>query len=121
MAIFPKRPSITEAWRDLRDFVVAPRPHKIVFLAAALAAPVGLFEAFLQQAKVDTDYIPPAIIYVKQWDANRSVEDVKRQQAIDLPGELAAKKAREAEAEATRQAYRRVADQFGIDVDKKRR
>jgi hypothetical protein len=119
--MLPKRVPLKAAWRDFRDFIVAPRPHKIVFVTAAFAAPVGLFAAMMQQARVDADYIPPKIVYVKQWEANRTIAQIKAQQAKDLPAELARKKAREAEAERQRQAYRKIGETLGIDVDEKRR
>lgn len=110
MAIFPKRVGLGAAWRDLRDFVVAPRPHKIVFITAAAATPVGLYLALMQQAKVDTDYIPPDIVYVQQWDANRSVDEVQAQQAKDLPAELAEKKRIADLKEERRKQFERVAN-----------
>jgi hypothetical protein len=119
--MFPKRAPIGEAWRDLRDFIVAPRPHKIVFVAAALAAPVGLFLAFLQQARVDADYIPPKIVYVQQWSSDRTIAQIKAQQAKDLPAELARKQEQETKAERQRQVYRKLGETLGIDVDEKRR
>jgi hypothetical protein len=118
--MFPKRAPMGEAWRDFRDFIVAPRPHKIVFVTAALAAPVGLFLAFVQQARVDADYIPPKIVYVQQWTADRTIAQIKAQQAKDLPGEIARKKAQEAKAERQRQVYRKLGETLGIDVDAKR-
>lgn len=110
MAIFPKRVGIGAALRDLRDFVAAPRPHKIVFVTASIAAPVGLYAALLQQARVDTDYIPPDIVYVQQWDANRSIDEVKAQQAIDLPAEIAEKKRIADLKEERRKQFERVAN-----------
>jgi hypothetical protein len=118
--MFPKRAQMGAAWRDFRDFIVAPRPHKIVFVTAALAAPVGLFLAFVQQARVDADYIPPKIVYVQQWTADRTIAQIKAQQAKDLPGEIARKKAQEAKAERQRQVYRKLGETLGIDVDAKR-
>lgn len=108
------------AWRDLRDAVRAPRKHKIVFAALACVFPAFLLWAMIHDAKVDEEWIPPTIVYVKQWPASRTAEEVRAQQARDLPAELAAKKAREDAAEAKRQAYRRLADKMGIDVDKQR-
>lgn len=121
MAILPKPSSPLAAWRDFVAFVRAPRKHKMVFAALSFALPALIFIGMAQQAKVDAVWVPPTIVYVKQWPANRSIVEVRAQQAKDLPAELAAKKEREAAEEAQRQAFRRVADQFGIDVDKKRK
>ena len=121
MAILPRPSSPLAAWRDFRDAIAAPRKHKIVFAALSLTLPAGIFWAMISQAHVDEEWIPPTIIYVKQWPASRTVVDVRAQQAKDLPAELAAKKEREDAAEAQRQAYRRLADKMGIDVDKQRK
>ena len=121
MAILPRPSSPVGAIRDFMGFVRAPRKHKLLFLFLSLLFPLGLFAALLQQAKVDADYIPPKIVYVKQWPATRTVEEVRAQQAIDLPAELERKKEREAAAERTRQSYRKIAEALNIDVDEKRR
>ncbi len=121
MALIPRSGSPLAALRDLRDFVAAPRKHKMVFAALSFALPALIIFGMLRQAHVDEVWVPPTIIYVKQWPANRSIVEVRAQQAKDLPAEIAAKKQRDAEAETTRQAFRRVADRFGIDVDKQRK
>lgn len=121
MSILPRPSSPRAAWHDFRDFVTAPRKHKIVFAAASFALPAAILLAMMQEAKVDEEWVPPVIVYVKQWPANRTAAEVRAQQALDLPAELAAKKARDDAAEARRQSYRRVADEFGIDVDTPRK
>jgi hypothetical protein len=121
MAILPRPSSPLAAWRDFRDFVRAPRKHKIVFAALSFTLPLGIFWAMIREAKIDEVWRPPTIIYVKQWPASRTVAEARAQQAKDLPAELAAKKARDDAAEARRQAYRRLARNIGIDVDKQRK
>jgi hypothetical protein len=121
MAILPKPSSPVAAWRDFRDVIAAPRKHKMVFAALSLAFPAMIFWAMAREAKGDEEWTPPTIIYVKQWSASRTAAEARAQQAIDLPAELAAKKEREDAAEAKRQAYRRLADNMGIDVDKQRK
>ncbi len=120
MAFLPKPSSPRAAWRDFRDAITAPRKHKMVFAALSLAFPALIFIGMARQARVDEDWVPPTIVYVQQWPASRTLAEVRAQQAKDLPAERAAKKAREAQAEATRQAYRRLANNIGIDVDTKR-
>ena len=121
MAILPRPSSPLAAWRDFRDFVRAPRKHKIVFAALSLTLPLGIFWAMIREAKIDEVWKPPTIVYVKQWPASRTVAEARAQQAKDLPAELAAKKARDDAAEARRQSYRRLARNIGIDVDQQRK
>ncbi len=92
----------------------------MVFAALSFALPAFIFWAMAREAKIDEEWTPPTIVYVEQWPASRTAAEVRAQQAKDFPAELAAKKARDDAAEAKRQAYRRVADEFGIDVDKRR-
>lgn len=121
MAILPRPTSPLAAWRDFRDFARTPRKHKIVFAALACVFPAFLLWAMVHDAKVDEEWIPPTIVYVKQWPASRTAAEARAQQAKDLPAELAARKESEDAAEARRQAYRRLADKMGIDVDKQRK
>jgi hypothetical protein len=121
MAFLPRPSSPRAAWRDFRDAIAAPRKHKIVFAALSIAFPALIFIGMARQAKVDEEWVPPKIIYVKQWPASRTAAEARAQQAKDLPAELAARKERDANAEATRQAYRRLANGLGIDVDKQRK
>ena len=121
MAILPRPSSPITAWRDFREFARAPRKHKIVFAALACVFPAFLLWAMIHDAKVDEEWVPPTIVYVKQWPANRTAAQVRAQQAKDLPAERAARKALDDAAEARRQAYRRLADKMGIDVDKQRK
>jgi hypothetical protein len=121
MAILPRPSSPLAAWRDFRDFVGQPRKHKIVFAALSFALPAVIFWAMIREAKLDEVWVPPTIIYVKQWPASRSAAEARAQQAKDLPSEIARKKEREDAAEARRQSYRRLADNMGIDVDKQRK
>lgn len=121
MAILPRPSSPLEAWRDLREFVRAPRKHKIVFAALACAFPVLLIWAMIRDGNVRQEWIPPTIVYVQQWPASRTATEARAQQAQDLPAELAARKSQEAAAEAKRQSYRRLAEKMGIDVDKQRK
>ena len=76
-----------------------------------------IFIGMARQAKVDEDWVPPKITYIEQWPESRTIAEVRAQQARDLPAELAAKKERDDAAAAKRRAYRRVADEFGIDVN----
>jgi hypothetical protein len=121
MAILPRPSSPVSAIRDFIDFVRAPRKHKVLFFFLSLLGPIGLFAALLQEAETDAVYVPPKIVYFKQWRADRTVEEVRAQQAKDLPAELARKKERDEAAERTRQAYRRIANALHIDVDEKPR
>jgi hypothetical protein len=59
-------------------------------------------------------YKPPTVIFVKNWNAGRTEAEIKRQQAIDAPGERAARKA-QADFEAKqRQQFKDIEKALGI-------
>jgi len=89
-------------------------PHRLVFLALAVATAALLGLAFYTSQPV-VEWQEPEVVYVQQWDSTRTVEDVRKQQAIDAPRELAELKAREAAALERQRSYQRLAKRMGID------
>jgi hypothetical protein len=77
---FPRPSSPTAAWRDLRDFLGQKGRHKLVFAVIAICIPAIIVTGFY----VDSNIKPEAqIIYVENWPANRTDEQIKAQQKID--------------------------------------
>jgi hypothetical protein len=109
----PVRPS-----RAIADFVAYVRQMKRSQIwGGVLAVGVTLlwFWAIFDKLYPPEPYKPPEVSYVTQWPATRTAEEVRAQQARDLPRELAEKKRRE-EAEAARRAqYDRLAKQLGME------
>lgn len=86
---------------DVRAFLRARERHELVFAALAVTIPVLLAIGFLVESKT-VAYKPPTVVFVKNWNKGRTIAEIKRQQAIDAPGERAARKA-EAEFRAKRE------------------
>jgi hypothetical protein len=100
-------------WRDLRAFLRAREKHEWVFAALAVVIPAILMLMFYTQS-TPVKYRPPTVIYVKDWNKGRTEAEIKRQQAIDAPGERAARKA-EAEFEAKkRQQFKDIEKALGL-------
>ena len=83
---------------DLRAFVRARERHELIFAGLAIGIPALLVTAFLVES-TPVVYKPPTIVFVNNWNKGRTIAEIKRQQAIDAPGERAARKA-EADFEA---------------------
>lgn len=87
-------------------------------LTGAIAVPGIIAAAFIME-KMKAEYQEPEVFYITSYKANRSLAEIKAQQAKD---EVIRKKAEAEEAkaaEARRAEYRKLADLFGMDVDEK--
>jgi hypothetical protein len=78
------------AIRDLRYFLAQRKPYELYMMMAAMALTLGIIWMFAHDTHIVSEQ-KREIIYVKQWPANRTDEDIRKQQAIDLPAELARK------------------------------
>ncbi len=112
MAFLPKPAPIGDAWSDMIGFVFQRRPHQYVFAALSVAIPILTFFAFMSEFNRTKEYQDPPIIYMKQWSAERTIAEIKKQQAKDLPAELAAKKAEAEAIEKRRASFQRLRAQF---------
>lgn len=119
MAYIPTPLPPRRALADLRGFIGQPGHHKLAFLALAVVMTVGLMAAVYKQFKSKREYVAPDIVYVKQWTSGRSRLEISRQQARDLPAELARKAALEKALAVRRAQFKRVGEMMGIDTDKK--
>ncbi len=106
--------------RDMMTVFRQPQPHKWAFILASVAIPAAVIIGFAIQYNKEAEYKPPTVIFVKDWPANRTEEQVKAQQALDAPAEREYREALEAAEAARRQQFRDIANELGIDVDKKR-
>lgn len=86
---------------DIRAFLGARQRHELIFAGFSIAIPAFLVIAFLVES-TPIVYKAPTVIYAKNWNKGRTEAEIKRQQAIDAPGERAARKA-EADFEAKKQ------------------
>lgn len=101
---FPRPSSPLAAWRDLKAFLSQQERHKFVFGAIALGMPVLIVTGFY----VDSNIKPEAqIIYVQNWPASRSDEEIKAQQKIDQAK-------RDKEAAEKRRHYQELEKRLGI-------
>ncbi len=93
----PARPSIL--WSDLRAFWNERPRHQWLAGALAVLIPIGIVVAFYFDSQ--TNILPgEQIVYVENWPADRSDEEIKAKQQVDL------EERREAEAERQRQFQR---------------
>lgn len=110
MSIIPRPSSPRVAWRDAVTFMRQRRPHQIVFLALAIAIPILVFLAFINEFNRTPEWHPPEVMYVQQWSADRTRAEIAAQQARDLPAELAKKKQLEQWQAERRAQFKRARD-----------
>jgi hypothetical protein len=78
------RMSPLRAYRDLRLFLAGREPYELVFLVAAMAITTFFIYAFAKDSAVEPTY-KRDIVYVEQWNADRTDAQIRAQQAIDAP------------------------------------
>ena len=98
---------------DMRAFFRTRQRHELIFAGFAVLIPALFVIAFLAESR-SVDYKAPTIIFVNDWNKGRTEAEIKRQQAIDAPGERAARKS-EAEFDAKRrQQFKDLQKALGI-------
>jgi hypothetical protein len=76
MMRLPRPASPRALWRDIRELAGQRGSHQLVALFLALAIPLAIAVAFIFDTK-DAHKVPPQIIYVESWRADRSIEETK--------------------------------------------
>jgi len=71
------------ALRDLRGFLHTRQKHEIWFMFASAVMCVLIVAAFVADSHVEKPYVPPEIIYVQNWRADRTLAEIEAQQKID--------------------------------------
>ncbi len=112
MAFLPRPAPLGDAWSDMIGYVFQRRPHQYVFAALSIGISALTFYAFVDEFTREREYRDPPVIYMQQWSAERTLAEIKAQQAKDLPAELAAKKARAEAIEKRKAAFRRLQADF---------
>jgi hypothetical protein len=78
----PRPASPRALWSDLRAFARERSRHQMVAAGLAILMPVVIVIGFYFDAQ--TNILPgEQIIYVENWPANRTDEEIKAQQKID--------------------------------------
>lgn len=98
MAIFPRPVSPLKALRDLRYFLATRERHELVFAFASIVITTLLIAGFYVDSRVEKPW-KRDIQYVESWPLDRSLEEIRAQQKIDMER----KKVLQAELEKKRQ------------------
>jgi hypothetical protein len=108
MMRFLPKPQPTSAMRDVLNAIRTPIPHKIGIAGVCAALTYALIAAFIHDFSPKPVPRKPTIVYVKLWPKNRTLAQIKAQQAHDAPLE-AAERERDAKEIADADAKRRAA------------
>ena len=76
MMRLPRPASPRALWNDIRAFAGQRSAHHWVAAALAITIPVVIFVTFAFDTK-DAHKVPPQIIYVESWSANRTAEETR--------------------------------------------
>ena len=100
------------AFGDLRRFLASRKKHEIIFLFASFFICGFIVVGFAISSKVEKPYVPPDIIYVQSWRADRTDAEIIAQQKIDMEKQKI-QDDKEAEFEAKKRAsFKRLDDQL---------
>ena len=103
----PRPASPRALWSDLRAFAQQRTRHQMIAACFAIAMPIVIVVGFYFDGK--TNIMPgEQLIYVENWPANRSDEEIKAQQKIDQ------ERKEKALAERQRQ-YKKLEKRLGME------
>lgn len=101
----PSRPSVL--WADFKAFFLGGGRHKVLVAIAAILMPVIIIYGFVLDGK--TNIMPGrSVIYVQSWPADRSDEEIVKQNIAD-------QKILDAAREKRRLEYQKLKDDLGIE------
>ena len=104
------------AARDLRNELVAPRPHRWPLMGVAAASTFAVFSVMFQEGSVGMP-LPPKIIYFESWLGARSDAEIIAGNIIATNKRKALEAEQAASAERVRQMYKTLGRASGMDVD----
>ena len=106
MSWFPRPVSPRAAFADLRAFMRQRSREQVIGLALAFLVTAIIVIEFIVDAKINTAP-PPTIVYVEQWNANRTDAEIVAQQKKDQAELEAARKERQ-------EQFQRLQNQLGM-------
>jgi len=104
----PRPASPRTFWADLKAFLAGQDKTKIAIGLLAILMPVIIVTGFILDTRTGIMSNRLRIVYVQSWPANRSDDEIKKQNAID-------QKKRDAERLEKQRAYQRLAKNLGIE------
>jgi hypothetical protein len=105
----PRPASPRALWRDMKEFANHRTGHRWIALALALAIPTAIFITFMFDMRNAQD-VPPQIIMVDSWPANRSIEETQ----ANIRAVAARRKAIQEERQRQFQVLQNGMDRLGI-------
>ena len=106
MSWYPRPVSPRAAFVDLRSFLRQRSREQVIGAALAVLVTTIILIHFLVDSKINTAP-PPQIIYVEQWNANRTDAEIIADQKKDQA-------AREAAAKERQKQFQQLENRFGL-------
>ncbi len=114
---FWRNVSIKRAYRDFRDQLGAPQPHRLRFMALAAAVTGSIFLLMFQQG-VKGPPVPPEVIYFPSFLPGRTDADILKENIAATETRKRAEAEEEARQERIRKLYKALGDATGLDTEK---
>ncbi len=105
------------AWADVVEMWRGEQRYKIHFMGAALFATLLIFTAFFFESGFKIEPKPNKIIYVENWTADRTDEEIMAERKALMVEIAERKRLREEFERERRESYRRLGERFGMDMD----
>jgi len=100
------------ALRDLRAYLASRKPYEVGFMALSVAITWTVILVFARDTHVEPDYKEPDIIYVQNYEADRTIAESRAQQQKDLPAEQARKAAIVAAQKKRQEQFKKIDDKL---------
>ncbi len=107
MSFFPRPVKPSVAIADLRAFLKARTPHQVGFALASISIPLFFIFLFMLDA-VKKEYHPPEVVWVRNFDPNRSREEIIAENKRHSALERKLRAAQEAELERRRAPFKKI-------------
>jgi hypothetical protein len=104
---FPRPSAPATVRRDLKALIASRERHQLVFFGLSVFMTILIFFGFAYDFR-DAHVVPPPIIYVESWPANRTDAEIKRDQKADSDARHAAQKERQRQ-------FQKLARDLGIE------
>ncbi|PKP93835.1 MAG: hypothetical protein CVT77_04335 [Alphaproteobacteria bacterium HGW-Alphaproteobacteria-16] len=109
MRFFPRHVSPKGAFADLRDVLRIRHAYQIWFMLAALVVTGAILFGFYKDSIFEVPY-KRDIIFVENWRADRSLDEIIAQQKIDEEARKEREAEQKARAEKRRQEFKKIDD-----------
>lgn len=109
---FFTRFSPLRAVRDLRGYLGQRKPYEVGFMMLAISITWTVIVVFARDTDVKADYVEPEVVFVQNYDSNRTDAEIVAQQQMDLPAEMERKREIEDAQRKRQESFKKIEDKM---------